>query len=88
MIAVLAAGVDEVLDVATQCASDDDRAAASARRSEELRRRTLAGRAALRLLAAWGAAASRSSGPANSRSRACAPTAAASTGARPAPTSR
>lgn len=54
MIAVLAAGVDEVLDVATQCASDDDRAAASARRSEELRRRTLAGRAALRLLAAWG----------------------------------
>lgn len=54
MIAVLAAGVDEVLDVATQCASDNDRAAASARRTEELRRRTLAGRAALRLLAAWG----------------------------------
>lgn len=54
MIAVLAAGVDEVLDVASQCASDDDRAAASTRRTEELRRRTLAGRAALRLLAAWG----------------------------------
>ncbi|PPF44186.1 hypothetical protein C5B85_11120 [Pseudoclavibacter sp. AY1F1] len=54
MIAVLAAGVDEVLDVATQCASDDDRVAASERRTEELRRRTLAGRAALRLVAAWG----------------------------------
>ncbi|WP_181026944.1 4'-phosphopantetheinyl transferase superfamily protein [Pseudoclavibacter sp. RFBB5] len=54
MIAVLAAGIDEVLDAASQCASEDDRVTASARRSEELRRRTLAGRAALRLLAAWG----------------------------------
>ncbi|PPG39989.1 hypothetical protein C5C17_08980 [Pseudoclavibacter sp. RFBA6] len=54
MIAVLAAGIDEVLDAASMCASQDDRVTASARRSEELRRRTLAGRAALRLLAAWG----------------------------------
>ncbi|PPF85349.1 hypothetical protein C5E07_07130 [Pseudoclavibacter sp. RFBJ3] len=54
MIAVLAAGIDEVLDAASQCASADDLAAAGARSTEELRRRTLAGRAALRLLAAWG----------------------------------
>ncbi|WP_424465339.1 4'-phosphopantetheinyl transferase family protein [Pseudoclavibacter helvolus] len=54
MIAVLAAGVDEVLDVASLCASAEDRAAAEARSTAELRRRTLAGRAALRLLAAWG----------------------------------
>lgn len=53
MIDVLITRVDEVLGVAEHCASEEDRRAAFARANADARRRTLAGRAALRLLAAW-----------------------------------
>lgn len=52
MIEVLSARVDAVLTRASACASARDHRAAERRRSAPLQRRTLAGRAALRLLAA------------------------------------
>lgn len=52
MIELLSARVDEVLAGARTCASTQDHRAAERRRTPELQRRTLAGRAALRLLAA------------------------------------
>ncbi|WP_053385666.1 4'-phosphopantetheinyl transferase family protein [Leucobacter japonicus] len=52
MIELLSARVDDVLAGAEACASAQDHRAAARRRTPELQRRTLAGRAALRLLAA------------------------------------